>query len=720
MPPTTLYCQSCGRDYRVRDPVDGRRVFCAACGGPLGDEAPEASPSGPDPWRGRSVGGARLRKRLAVRPTRLLYRARHRKLGADVRVELFTAQLAERQRDYMEEVFRRAALARDLRSPYVAAVVDLGRRGECWFIITEWHPSTLRELIEREPRLDVNRALVLAEHLLRGLGALDERGVRHGDVRPETMLIGYDGAGKLDHPGAMGLPEERGRLLLTPGGRVRGVPFYAAPQAAGGEGDASAGLYAAGAVMFEMLAGRPAHAGASAEEVRRAAAQGPPELRAARPEVPSEIADCVARLLAPDPADRPEGPQEALEELRACALSLSRERRIKPIAASFSPGERTRCAVRWTLAWTIVAALLVAVAVPPVALMWRQRAERRAAVQQAEAEQRRRVLIVLHQADPLRPDPLPPQRRRAVRALLTYALATHPELEPADPHYALAARAEGGEAEALLERAGAAHMLAAAHAPGFRRRTWQLTFVTPGKRPWALAAECAVEGDDLSPLSDAAGGLLARAAGHIGLPAAGEEPAALEAEADAWATLGAAWEAERDGHWAEAAAHARTAAGLADDGAPFAVFAAFYGAVAEVRREGRFPSVGMLPAEGLPPELAGLAQVLGALGGPAHEAEARLARHLARHPYSARGYYLLGLYRLHAQGRPDEAAVAFRHAFELDPGYVPAAHGHAELLAERHPDRLGAFLALMREAMPDQERARRLAEAVAKRTEQIR
>jgi tetratricopeptide (TPR) repeat protein len=679
-----LYCTQCGRSWRPRTAPDGMQLHCAACGGRLAGPAERADRRSVDPFRRRTIAGACLRKLVAVRPTHYVYRAVYLPLRAAARVEAFTSEFAGRNAAYVEDQFRAAAATRELRGTHVVTLLDIGRRSDCWFIVQEWTPSDLRALMDRKAPLPVNRALGLLEGVLTGLETVREAGFVHGNVTPEGILLAGDGSPVLDHLAAPPRTEERERLVLSPDGCLSGPALYMPPERAGGrEGDIRSDLYALGAVAFEMLSGRPPYTGRTAAEVLAAHIAGPAaDLRDVLPDVPEEIAAFVAGLMARDPADRPATPGEALEELRAVGVDLSRRREIGPVEGSLTPKQRARSAVRWTLAWTFVALLLVALAIVPGVLMCREQWHEGQARPAAPAEATGKVVVAIGRGDG---SDLPADRAAAVRALMRYALSFYPAFEPADAA-SVQARLDAGEAPVDAARAlGADYVFTASYAVGLGRRRWMLALQRPSEQGWIVTRECAVEEgepDGLAPLERAAGELLSEATARLrpgepapSLPVTGADPAS-------WVHLANALRAEREGRLQEAFEQADAAARRAPHPAPFALLAAFYDGVIRATETGRFPPLPELARDELPPGLAALAGVLDALAaGDDAATEERFADYLIRFPKSARGYWLLGLWRLKAQGRADDALVAFRHALEGDPGYAPATQGVEEAQA---------------------------------------
>ena len=102
---------------------------------------------------------------------------------------------------------------------------------------------------------------------------------------------------------------------------VLGTPRYMAPEQANGEPvDARSDLFAAGAILFEMLAGRPAFGGRTAVEILHATRYEQPPALTGSPAV-AAVDRVIRRALAKRPAERPASADAMAEELRAVAAS---------------------------------------------------------------------------------------------------------------------------------------------------------------------------------------------------------------------------------------------------------------------------------------------------------------------------------------------------------------------------------------------------------------
>src|SRR5262249_14041523 len=159
-----------------------------------------------------------------------------------------------------------------LEHPNVLAVYDLGDHARVPFIVTELlQGRTLRKLIDAGP-LPQAQAHDLALQLARGLSAAHARGIVHRDLKPENLFVTDDGRLKILAFGLARLIESADGPGLTQTGAVFGTPGYLSPEQARGEkaGPAS-DVFSAGAVVYEMLAGRRAFPGRSLIEAGHAA-----------------------------------------------------------------------------------------------------------------------------------------------------------------------------------------------------------------------------------------------------------------------------------------------------------------------------------------------------------------------------------------------------------------------------------------------------------------
>lgn len=278
-----------------------------------------------------------------------VYRARDTRFGRPVAVKVVSDEaLADLGPDrFLKEIRRSARLVH----PHLLPVLDAGEADGTAFLVTPFvEGGSLRDRLEREGSLPLARALSLASGIADALTHAHERGVLHGDVKPENVLLAGEHAYLTDFGLSRALHlevvrewERRPEIDIA-----AGTPAYVSPEQARAEPriDARSDVYSLGCMLFEMLAGRAPFTGKSTTEiVRRRFDAVPPDLGRLAPELPSPVVRVIAAAMALDPDRRPATPNELIERLRAAA-------RIGAESASTSTGRTVR-ALEALGGWTL-------------------------------------------------------------------------------------------------------------------------------------------------------------------------------------------------------------------------------------------------------------------------------------------------------------------------------------------------------------------------------
>jgi tetratricopeptide (TPR) repeat protein len=234
------------------------------------------------------------------------------------------AQDAEIVRRFMLEMKATASL----QHPHVIEILDFGEANGQYFLATElMDAGSVRDLIVRSGgKLPPPVAEAIAAMLLMGLSSAHSRNIVHRDVKPANILISSDGSAKVGDFGVA-------RALDVPGvtrtGLIMGTPAYMSPEQAIGEQlDARSDLFAAGIVLYEMLAGFNPFAGPNeAASLMKVMAADPPPLFDVNPAFPAYLEPFVYKLIARDRAQRYASAEEALADLaRFSPLAVSQPR----------------------------------------------------------------------------------------------------------------------------------------------------------------------------------------------------------------------------------------------------------------------------------------------------------------------------------------------------------------------------------------------------------
>lgn len=274
----------------------------------------EPAPSGK--WApGRLFAGRyEIRERLGRGGHATVYRAYDRLMKTEVALKVVhPGHDPERA---LVRLRREVGVARESLSPHLVRIFELGRSEEDIYLTMEFLPGgSLRERLRDGP-LPIPEALRICEAVLLGLSALHQGGAVHRDVTPGNILFSEHREVKLSDFGLVRRPG-RHETRVTLDVAVLGTLGYVPPeQLLGKEVGPRSDLYAAGVVLFEMLAGRLPYETASEVELRLATLTAVLDVRQFRPDVPRWLAEVVARLLERRPADRFPSAEVALAVLR--------------------------------------------------------------------------------------------------------------------------------------------------------------------------------------------------------------------------------------------------------------------------------------------------------------------------------------------------------------------------------------------------------------------
>lgn len=257
-----------------------------------------------------------------------VYRARDVQLAREVALKILPAELAG-SAAFVDRLEREGRVLAALNHPHVAAIHGLeSHHGASALVLELVDGPMLGDWIaaERRPVEDVLR---LAGHIAAALDAAHQRGIVHRDLKPTNVRITHDGAAKVLDFGiartvARGEPTVT-VLPLTEAGTVLGTPGYLAPeQAAGTPADERSDVWSFGALLFELLARRPAFLRNSVQETLAAVLTGQVPWDALPAGVPAGLRTLLKDCLSTDPELRPQDGAALRARLDACAVMPAR------------------------------------------------------------------------------------------------------------------------------------------------------------------------------------------------------------------------------------------------------------------------------------------------------------------------------------------------------------------------------------------------------------
>ncbi len=329
-----MRCQACQSEN-----ADGNR-FCGSCGSAIVDPLDRAATSVQIP---ATVGTGRYRtvRLLGEGARKRVYLAMDERLAREVAVAVVKTEGLDA--NGRVRITREAqAMARLGDDPSIVTVYDVGEEADGTpFIVSQFMAGgSLDQHLDREPnrRFPIRRALELTEQLARGLAHAHQLQIVHRDLKPANIWLDADGAARL---GDFGLAANMEASRMTSEGTVLGTVAYIAPeQALGREPNPRSDLYALGAVLYEMLCGRPPFLGDDMVSVISQHLNTPPVApRFHNDEVPVLVEHLVLRLLEKDPGARPATAGAVLELLRVAQAGAESDApgAVVPATALASP-----------------------------------------------------------------------------------------------------------------------------------------------------------------------------------------------------------------------------------------------------------------------------------------------------------------------------------------------------------------------------------------------
>jgi serine/threonine protein kinase len=235
----------------------------------------------------------------------VVYRARQHGLDRTVALKMIlgTGVDHETAQRFLQEA--RAAAALD--HPNVVPIYDTGEsNGRPYFTMALIDGPNLRGFVEARGVLPVPTVVGLFVQVVAGVAHAHKHGIVHRDLKPANVLIDRDGRPRVTDFGLAKRAAADSQLTTT--GQVLGTPQYMAPEQARGRPDEvgpPADVYALGAILYFMLAGRPPFLGESLTDLLLKVVSDPPvPPRNVRPDAPAELEELCLRCLAKKPADR--------------------------------------------------------------------------------------------------------------------------------------------------------------------------------------------------------------------------------------------------------------------------------------------------------------------------------------------------------------------------------------------------------------------------------
>jgi serine/threonine-protein kinase len=229
----------------------------------------------------------------------VVYKAWHLRLNRPVALKMLLAGPYARPEE-LERFLREAEAVAGLRHPNIVQVYEVGDvDGQSYFTLELVEGGSLAQQIQGAPQ-PVRKAAALVATLADAVHAAHQSGIVHRDLKPANILLTADGTPKVTDFGLALRLEGEGALTLS--GVPMGTPSYMSPCQARGDKSAlgpATDVYALGAILYELLTGRPPFRAESATAtLQQVVADEPVPPSRLNPQVPRPVAACPVQAIS--------------------------------------------------------------------------------------------------------------------------------------------------------------------------------------------------------------------------------------------------------------------------------------------------------------------------------------------------------------------------------------------------------------------------------------
>jgi serine/threonine protein kinase/tetratricopeptide (TPR) repeat protein len=317
----------------------------------------------------------------------VVYRARQKSLNRIVALKVIGLGHWE-STPHLKRFRHEAEAAASLEHPQIVPIYEIGEsEGSCYFSMKFVEGGPLAEVLKHDP-MSTRRAAELLAKIARTVHYAHQHGILHRDIKPGNILLDRQGEPHLTDFGLARLLEQES--TITHSSDVLGTPSYMSPEQAAGrtkELTAATDVYSLGAVFYQMLTSEPPFVGGTTyETIRLVLDSEPRNPRVRNPKIDRDLSTISLKCLEKDPKRR-------YSSALALAEDLEHWLKHEPIQARrtglFGSGMKW---VRRNPGIAVMAALLLALAVPLGVMIWKGQSQRSPASNPAVPEKSIAVL----------------------------------------------------------------------------------------------------------------------------------------------------------------------------------------------------------------------------------------------------------------------------------------------------------------------------------------
>jgi len=244
-----------------------------------------------------------------------VFRARDMNTGQKVAIKVPHPEIESDPALY-DRFLREEEIGKKIDHPGVMKVFANPDRTQVYMVMEWIEGKLLRQILNEERKLPVERAVRLTIRICEALEHIHEHGVVHRDLKPENIMVDADDNIRLIDFGIAGNAGSR-RLTFGNFSKNMGTPDYISPeQVRGKRGDARSDVYTLGVMLYEMLTGKVPFSGPNAFAVMNDRLVNQPEPpRNLEPAISPQLQEIVYRALEREPKNRYHSAREFAHDL---------------------------------------------------------------------------------------------------------------------------------------------------------------------------------------------------------------------------------------------------------------------------------------------------------------------------------------------------------------------------------------------------------------------